>query len=227
MKIQFENDADYDVYKRDYYPLLVRNGFSWRMFPELGIYLDMKYPGWTDGINTNREHTNPNIPAIFARMITEEEWSKMGVIGVTYERFISGKPSSLPHEIAHYIHLTRFGADASLLWQKACAFMAKPMDFTERLVNGYWWKQSYEDFANYFEDCVEGRKQDDAFMDFVRGLFGIKFRFYREGEYILKDDRAHVPIRLITDTFKDGILRDIDWLPDTREVVVISGETGF
>lgn len=233
MRILFEKDADYDVYKRDYYPLLVRNGFSWRMFPELTIYLDMKYPGWEDLPNTDKEHIRPDIPAIFVRMITLDEWLAVGGRREDYKRVVEdGKPSSLPHEIGHYIHLTKLGEDGSLLWHKAATLMNKPLNFGTQSGGGYVWKQSYEDFANEFEACIEGRKKNEPFMDFVRGLFGIKYRIYTGQDYIIaKDkyglDRAHVPIRLITDTFKDGILRDIDWLEATREVVVISGQTGF
>lgn len=233
MKIFFEKDADYDVYKRDYYPLLVRNGFSWRMFPELGIYLDMKYPGWINLPNTDKEHIRPDIPAIFVRMITLDEWKAAGAREADYKAVVmDGKTSSLPHEIGHYIHLTKFGEDGSIWWAKACALMGKSMDFGGQQSGTYWFRPSYEDFANYFEACIEGRKKDEVFMNFVRGLFGIKYRIYTDEHYIIaKDkyglDRAHVPIRLITETFQDGILRDIDWLEATREVVVISAESGF
>lgn len=232
MKVHFEKDADYDVYKRDYYPLLVRNGFSWRMFPELGIYLDMKYPGWEDLTNTNREHIRPDITLIFARMITLEEWIAAGCQEEEYKRVVmDGKTSSLPHEIGHYIHLTKFGADGSLLWQKACSLMGQSMNFGNQSSGGYAWKQSYEDFANYFEDCVEGRKTDEIFMDFVRGLFGIKHKIYTEGDgdrnFTIVNNRAKAPMRAIIEDFRDQRLRDIDWLEAIREVVVISGESGF
>lgn len=241
MKVFFEKDADYDVYKRDYYPLLLRNGFSWRMFPELGIYLDMKYPGMKNTGNSTHEHIKPDLdgpgpdkPAIFVRMITLDEWVNAGAPKESYKQCVQdGKISSLPHEIGHYIHLSKFGNDGSLLWLKACALMGVSPSFKyQREGSGYSWRQSYEDFANYFEACIEGRIRDEVFMDFVRGLFGIKYRIYTNKDYIIQKDkhgldRAWVPVRLITETFKDGTLRDIEWLGATREVVVITAESGF
>lgn len=239
MKIYFDKDADYDVYKRDYYPLLVREGFSWEMFPELGLYLDKKYPGWQDGTNTDKEHIKPDydgpgpdVPAIYVKMVTLAEWVDAGAKAENYKRAVmDGKTSSLPHEIGHFIHFDKFGKDGSILWKRACALMGKNMSFTSQEKGGYWWKQSYEDFANYFEDCIEGRKTDPVFMDFVRGLYVIKYRIYLEGkeqhDYTIVNDRAKAPMRSIIDTFKNQRLRYIDWLPATREVIVISAESGY
>jgi len=232
MEIFFEKDSDYDVYKKYYYPLLVRQGFSWRMFPELSIYLDLRYPGWTGGINSDTEHFNPNNMNIFVRMITEQEWIQAGNDPALYDKISKHYPSSLAHEIMHYIHTKHFGADGSKTWLHALALIGETPNFKAQNTGSYWWKPSYEAIANYFEACIEGRKKDAVFMSFILGLFGIKYRIYTSDDYVItKDryglDRAHVPIRLITETFKDGILRDIDWLEATREVVVISGAKGF
>ena len=233
MEIRFDKDADYDVYKRDYYPLLVRQGFSWRMFPRWTLYLDMKYPGWVDGINTDKEHTSPNLFAIYSKMITPQEWTAIGGNIAEYKRIVQdGKPSSLPHEILHVMQIETWGPEGSPIWVRACELSGTPLDFRPRTEGGYYYKPAWEGPANYFERIIEGRHKDDAFMDFIRGLYGIRYRSYTDTDYIIaKDkyglDRAHVPIRLIMETFQDGILRDIDWLEATREVVVISAESGF
>lgn len=231
MQVFFEKDADYDVYKKYYYPLLVRNGFSWRMFPELTIYLDMKYPGWPGGINSDKEHFNPNNMSIFVRMITKQEWIDSGNDPTLYERIAKHYPSSLPHEIMHYVHTKYFGQDGSKTWLHALALIGEKPDFTPKNSGDYWWKPSYEAIANYFESCIEGRKKDEVFMSFVRGLFKIKHKIYVEGEgdneFALVNNRAKAPMRAIIDDFRDQRLRDIEWLYDTREVVVISSETGF
>lgn len=64
-------------------------------------------------------------------------------------------------------------------------------------------------------------------MDFVRGLYGIKYKVYTDKDYVIVNDRAYVPMRRIIEDFQDQTLRDIEWLYDTREVVVISAESGF
>lgn len=229
MEIFYDDVEEFEVYRRDYFPSLVKNGFGERMFPNLKIYLEKKYDTWQDGINTNREHFVPSEGIIYSNMITYNEWKQTVPLSrEEYDRIvIGGKVSSLPHEIGHYIHFDKFGEDNSLMWQKAGSFMHIELDFSEISYTGYWYKPAYEKFANYFESCIEGRTKDELFMDFVRELYGIKVKVLGNNEYKIIDGRAYAPLRLVTETFQDRTLRDIVWLETTKEVVVVSAENGY
>lgn len=220
MKILFEKDADYDHYKKYYYPLLIKHGFTWKLFPELTIYLDMKYPEWVGSINSNREHIRPDIPAIFVRMIDFDEWTAAGAPASEYQRVMNTHPSSLPHEIGHYFHIKYFGEDNSLLWQKACVLMKKEPSFDYQYDGNYAWKQSYEDFANYFEDCIEGRNEDEEFLSFVRDLACKSVKITPQEYLIQKDeegnDRAWLPVRKVAEKLD----RVVEYSEDTKDVWV-------
>lgn len=217
MQIFFEKDADYDVYKRDYYPLMIRNGFSWKLFPNLKLYLDMQYPEQTqDYIGQNLEHYRPDLPVIFAKMITLEEWKATGNDESSYWRMVQIRPSKLPHEIMHHIHFTYFGEDNSLIWKKAAALTGITLDFSSKTSGDYWYKPAYENIANYFEDIIEGRKENEAFLQFIRELIGVEFIKVTEAEYRIFDDKTYLPVRSIAEKFKC----DVDWDDETREVYI-------
>jgi hypothetical protein len=217
LQIFFEKDADYDVYKRDYYPLMIRNGFSWKLFPNLKLYLDMQYPEQTqDYIGQNLEHYRPDLPVILAKMITLEEWLDVGNSEVGYWQMAQTKPSSLVHEIGHHIHFTYFGEDNSLIWQKAAALTGIDLDFAPGKAGRYAYKPAYEAIANYFEDCIEGRKENEAFLQFIRELIGVEFIKVTEAEYRIFDDKTYLPVRSIAEKFKC----DVDWDDETREVYI-------
>lgn len=224
MDIFFLKDADYDVYKRDYYPILVQNGFSWRMFSTLKIYLDMPYPDrQNDYISQHLEHYRPDLPLIYSKMITLDEWIATGSDEQSYWNVVKAKTSSLPHEIGH--HLSMFFSIEE--WTKAAALGGFNLDFNTVTSGDYIYTPAWEDFANHFESCIEGRISNEPFLQFVRDVFGIKHLIYKDADFTLVNDHARIPIRNLIETFRGQRLQDIDWLPVTREAIVISGEKGF
>lgn len=232
MQIFFNCDKKYDVYKRDYYPLLLRHGFSWRLFPELKIYLDMDYPDRQDDhISKNLEHYRPDVPLIYAKMMTLDDWLAVGNDEASYWRAVETLPSSLPHEIMHHIHYKYFGEDDSLIWRKAAALTGLNLDFRPHKKGEYHYKPAYEAVANYFEDCIEGRASNEPFLQFIRDLIGIKYvvltidkRTYQaNGETktldvppVIKDGRTLIPVRATHAAFN----HDVQYLDGTKEVVI-------
>lgn len=233
MQIYFEKDADYDVYKRDYYPCLIRNGFPWQLFPDLRLYLDMKYPEQGDSYMERLEHYRPDLLVISAKMITLDEWTAAGNDAASYWRLVQLKPSSLPHEIMHHIHYNYFGADGSPAWIKAAALTGITLDFAGSAAGSYVYKPAHEAIANYFEACIEGRITNEPFLQFIRGLIGVKFVRLKIGsqEYqangltrtmdiapMIKDGRTLTPPRFTHEPF--GHI--VEYLQDTQEVAIAS-----
>lgn len=224
MDIRFRTNAEYDEYKKTYYPLMVKKGFPWQLFPELSVAVELKYDGWTDGVNVNREHYNsdsrsdlPGVqPKIYTAIMTEEEWL---AVGGTKESFINvrkARTSSLVHEIMHHIHFTYFGDDNSLIWQKAAALTGIRLDFGNQTSGDYWFKQAYEDIANYFEAVIEERKENEPFLQFIRELIGVEFIKVTDEEYTIINDRTYLPVRMIAEKLKC----QVDWLDETKEVYI-------
>lgn len=224
MDIRFRTDAEYDEYKKTYYPLLIKNGFHWKLFPELSIAVELKYDGWKDGVNTNREHYNsdsrPDIPGkqpkIYTTIMTLDEWLAAGGTKESFANVQAAKISSLVHEIMHHIHFTYFGEDNSLIWKKAAALTGIALDFSNKTSGDYWYKPAYEAIANYFEDVIEGRKANEPFLQFLRELIGIEFIRVTEAEYKIIEDRTYLPVRMIAEKFK----ANVEWLDETREVYI-------
>lgn len=224
MEIRFRTNAEYDEYKKTYYPLMVKNGFPWQLFPELSIACELKYDGWKDGINTNREHYNldsrPDIegaqPKIYTAILTEEEWIAAGGTKESFINVRKAKTSSLIHEIMHHIHITYFGEDNSLIWKKAAALTGLTLDFGSKTSGDYWYKPVYEDIANYFENVIEGRKENEPFLQFLRELIGIKFVKVTPAEYKIIEDKTYLPVRSIAEKFK----ANVEWLDETKEVYI-------
>lgn len=217
MDIRFRTDAEYDEYKKTYYPLMIKQGFPWQLFPELSVSVELKYEGWVDGTNTNREHYRPGEkPKIYTVIMTEEEWLAVGGTKESFQRVRDAKISSLVHEIMHHIHTKYFGEDNSLTWKKAAALTGIVLDFTEKMSGDYWFKPAYENIANYFEDVIEERKTNEPFLQFLRELIGIEFVKVTESEYKIINDRTYLPVRMIGEKLNC----QVDWLDETREVYI-------
>lgn len=239
MQIFFQKNDDYDTYKRDYYPLMLRKGFSWKLFPNLKLYLDMPYPGQaSDHISQNLEHYRPDLPVILAKMITLEEWRATGGNEEGYWRMVQTKPSSLIHEIMHHIHFHYFGEDNSIYWQKAAALTGVTLDFTPSTSGKYAFKPAYEQISNYFEDCIEERKENEPFLQFIRDLLGIKYVVMEIGkrQYIAngktltmdttptisRDGRTVTPARFTHEAFGHEVEFLANVREDRQEVVIVS-----
>lgn len=248
MKLDFLATEDKDVFDRWYKPLLYRQGFSMRLFPDVAIFLDKQYPGWTDGVNTNKEHTNTNPYGglnyrIFSRMITWEEARAVGIDEEMYVKLCKHRTSSLPHElVGHVVHFKGFGKDGSTTWLKALELMGIsdiPKDyFTPTYAGNYWYKPAYEAFANYMEDIVELRKENTPLVRFIWNLFGIELLIFKLGskQYtrngIIKEmdrvlpneaGRTFAPIRLLFEEFRDIKLRDVFYNWEHEEVILVGG----
>ncbi|MDN5323724.1 MAG: hypothetical protein PWQ67_2178 [Clostridia bacterium] len=246
LKIFFKNPADYKVFEKWYYPILFRQGFSQRLFPRTGIFLEMQYPDWNGGVNSNKEHVNPNVTSqydfrIFSRMVTKEEALAAGWTEKMYKNSLKHRISSLPHELGgHVVHLKLFGKDNSEIWQKVWKLMGrtdKP-DFKPAKAGDYWYKPAYEIFANYMEDIIELRKENIPLMQYIWELLGIEILiftlgsniYYRNGvkkkmDRVLPNDngRTFAPIRLLIDEFKDIKFRDVFFNWEHNEVILIGG----
>jgi hypothetical protein len=244
MKIIPKTPADNEVYKKYYWPLLVREGFHPDIvFNELAIYIEVKYEGWTGGINSDREHFNPNKYKnqyrSYVKMITFEEWIAAGNDPRLYERVAKHRPSSLIHEIHHYIHTTKYGRDGSSTWLKLLDLIGEKPDFAPQNSGDYWWKTSYEVTSNYFESCLELRKKDNKFLQFVRDVCNIKLlrfksnttEYFANGVYKHSDEptenkngRIKVPLRTLAEELEGVTVRKIEWLPDFEEAIFIGGD---
>jgi hypothetical protein len=238
MLLRFRADAEYDEYKLVYYPLLVKHGLTWQLFdgrdgkPELVIFCELKYPGWPAGaVNVNREHFNPDSrtdvpgaqPTIYTAIITLAEWLAMGQTEASFQNIRNAKTSSMVHEIFHHIQQFYFGPEGSPTWKKACALAGINEDYGGKVSGDYHFKPVWENMANYFEDIVEGRKENEAFMEFIRGLLYKRCARIASAEYKnLPDEdglvRAWLPVRKVGDRLQmvteySELTRDV-WVVD-------------
>lgn len=245
MDIRFLTKADEEVFLKWYYPILFRQGFSKRLFPRTGLFLDIQYPNWDGGVNSDKEHVNVNVTSqydfrIFSRMTTLQEWLSVGNSAQDYEKVSKHRISSLPHELGgHVVHLKLFGKDGSDIWRHVYKLMGVPMpSFQATYAGSYWYKPAYETFANYMEDIIELRKTNIPLMQYIWSLLGIEILVFKLGEktytrngvvkemdrVLYNDDgRTFAPTRLLIEEFRDIKLRDVFYNWEHQEVILIGG----
>ena len=222
MKFNYDTLKAFQVFSKYYFPLWQRAGFTWDMFPDLDIYININPSGGQGFTNANREHYSPDEPYVYTTMQTREEIENLGKdygIYIDFDVIIKGLPSSIFHEIGHHIHY-KFGTmKDSPFWEKAQELSGGRIgrDFKEQTKGGYWKIQAHEDFANYFDSIIKGKVQNEVFMDWIAELMGVErmkvieltigsdevlvngVKTKIDVEPIIHKDRTMVPIRFIAE----------------------------
>ena len=216
MKIRANNNAVLQVFLEYYYPLWRKAGFSWDIFPDLIVYININPTEGQGSTNAHREHYSPDEPYAFAKIQSREE---IEALGVDFDVFIKALPSSLFHELGHHIHYKYLPRSGGPLWARATELSGCKIgsDFSEQTVGGYWKIQAHEDFANYFDSIIKGKVQNEVFMDWIAELMGVErmkvieltigsdevlvngVKTKIDVEPIIHKDRTMVPIRFIAE----------------------------
>lgn len=216
MKFQYDTPKALRVFTKYYFPLWQRAGFTWDMFPDLDIYININPSGGQGFTNANREHYSPSEPYVYATMQTREEIENLGV---SFDVLIKALPSSIFHEIGHHIHY-KFGTmKDSSFWEKAQELSGGRIgrDFKEQTKGGYWKIQAHEDFANYFDAIIKRKINNEGFLDWIAELVGVNrvkvieltigsnevtingIKEEIDTEPIIHKDRTLVPLRFIAE----------------------------
>lgn len=172
MKIKADTPRVLQVFLDYYYPLWKKAGFSWELFPDLVVYININPSGGQGFTNAHREHYSPDEPYVYATMQTREEIENLGV---SFDVLIKALPSSIFHEIGHHIHYKYGTRNDSPFWDRAQELSNGKIrkDFKEQTNGGYWKIQSHEDFANYFDDIIKRKTNNEDFLDWIAELVGV------------------------------------------------------
>ena len=216
MKIKAKNNSIMSVFLKYYYPLFIKAGFTWDMFPDLDIYININPSGGQGFTNAHREHYSPDEPYVYTTMQTREEIENLGV---SFDVLIKALPSSIFHEIGHHIHYKYGTRNDSPFWDRAQELSNGKIrkDFQEQTKGGYWKIQAHEDFANYFDGIIKRKINNEDFLDWIAVLIGVErvkvieltigsdevlvndVKVKIDTEPIIHKDRTMVPIRFIAE----------------------------
>lgn len=234
MKIRANNNAVMQVFLDYYYPLWKKAGFSWKLFPDLTVYININPSGGQGFTNSHREHYSPDEPYVFAKIQSREE---IGALGADFDVFIKALPSSLFHEIGHHIHYKYGTTGDSPFWETAQRLSEGKIgrDFREQTQGGYWKIQAHEDFANYFDSIIAGKINNEMFLDWVAVLIGVErvkvieltidskmvlvngVKTEIDVEPIIHKKRAMVPLRFVAEEL--GF--NVKWDDEERTIKII------
>ena len=216
MKIKADSNAVLQVFLNYYYPLWKKAGFSWELFPDLVVYININPSGGQGFTNAHREHYSPDEPYAFVKIQSREEIEGMGM---DFDVFIKALPSSLFHELGHHIHYKYLPRSGGPLWEKATKLSDGKIgrDFREQTTGGYWKIQAHEDFANYFDRLICNKAKNEVFLDWIAELVGVNrvkvieltigsnetlvngVKVRIDTEPIIHKERTMVPIRFIAE----------------------------
>jgi len=221
----FKDKYEKATFEKRYLPLFRREGFYPGIYPNLSFYVDIPYEGKpTTGWLANREHFIDERDIIYTNVINEEETK---VIGLSEEQLNLVKPSKCSHELGHFIHVEYGTIEDSDFWIKAQQLSKGKIRRQFNLIDqgNYRYIPAYEDFANYFEDILEGRIKNDAFMNWIRSLMDVYFITYdiNDEGFKLENGKSYLWTRKIIEDLVGKRFKGIWWDKEYKKVYIYYG----
>lgn len=244
MKIIYDDPAKYKLFTDRYLPMLARLGISQYSLPKLSVYIDKEYPSFGfDQFGGKHQHVlkRGDQLLMYIRLLTLQDALAQGMDEDVYNRYMASNPDTVPHEMGHVVHLTWFGPDNSVTWQTIWRLMGRTdaLDYTRGQFGAMAGQcPAYEAFANYFADMVLGRVTNIPLMQYLWQLMGVSVLTFKVGEktyyrngvakQISKplpviEGTSYLPSRLVVEELRGVTLRDVVYVDQTKEIVVIGG----
>jgi hypothetical protein len=243
MKIHYDDHAKYKMFADRYLPILARLGISQYNLPKLSVYIDKEYPDFgNDQFGGKHQHVlrRSDQLLMYLRLLTLQDALAQGMSEDLYNRYMI-TTDTVPHEFGHALHFTWFGSDGSDTWQTVWRLMgrADPLDFVRGQFGAMAGQcPAYEAFANYFADMVMMRTTNIALMQYLWQLMGVMVLVFKLGskDYTrngitkqmprplpIVDGTSYLPNRLLIEELQGVTLRDVVYVEQTKEIVVIGG----
>lgn len=244
MKIYYDDPTKYKMFTDRYLPLLARVGISQHALPQLSIYIDKEYPNFGyDQFGGKHQHVlrRGDQLLMYVRLFTLEDALAQGWDEDVYNRYMLTNPDTVPHEMGHAVHFTLFGEDGSTTWQTAWRLMGRTdaIDFVRGQFGAMEGQcPAYEVFAKYFADLTVGKVTNIPLMQWLWHLMGVTVLVFKIGSDtytrsgIVKqmarplpiiEGTSYLPNRLLVEELQGVTLRDVVYVEQTKEIVVIGG----
>lgn len=244
MKIYYDDPEKHKMIADRYLPLLARVGISQHVLPKLSVWINKEYPSFGfDQFGGKHQHVlrRGDQLLMYIRLLTLQDALLQGMTEDVYNRYMATNPDTVPHEFGHAVHFTWFGSDGSDIWQTAWRLMGRtdPLDFGRGQFGAMEGQvPAYEAFANHFADVVVGKVTNIPLLQYLWQLMGVSVLIFKLGEKMyyrngvakqmarplpIVEGTSHLPIRLIVEELQGVTLRDVVYVEQTKEIIVIGG----
>lgn len=238
--IKFASKENEYIFYKYAYPVLLRRGFSWDFFPLTISDVNDCTPA--DGVNWNKPHVTINKDGsryIYLKFIPRSLLEFMGL-----KEYQAYDPDGIEanHEYGHCIVRHVPGLYEGIKYRKPTPLWEEMHQLSGGKIKLDFGKDTTfpdydniiadEDFAEYFDDCITGKIDNEPFLQRIRELLGIRYVrmtigdavYESAGKMVVKDampkvvkGRTLTPTRHTHELLGD----EVHYLDATKEVIII------